>query len=233
MFHSVCVIGLGYIGLPTAATFATRGLKVTGVDINLDVINTLRNGGLHILEPGLQDGVNAAFTSGNLIVDNKPSPSNAFIIAVPTPFYDDKRVDLRAVIAATEAIVPYLRIGNLVVLESTSPPRTTKDILLPILENSGLKAGSDFYLAYIPERVLPGHILKELVENARVIGGITKTCAKIGRDLYQVFVQGEIILTDSTTAEMIKLMENTYRDINIAIANEFSRLAMRFGIDIW
>ncbi len=232
-FHTICVMGLGYIGLPTAATFAIHGMKVNGVDVNTDVINTLQNGGLHIEEPGLQEIVYAAFTSGNLTVSTKPQPSDAFIIAVPTPFYEDKRADLRAVTAATKSIVPYLKKGNLVFLKSTSPPLTTENILLPILEQSGLKAGSDFYLAYTPERVLPGRILHELVENARVIGGITPVSAEMGRDLYKVFVKGEIILTDSTTAEMVKLMENTYRDINIAIANEFFRLAERFGVDIW
>jgi UDP-N-acetyl-D-mannosaminuronic acid dehydrogenase len=140
---------------------------------------------------------------------------------------------MRAVESATESIVPYLQKGNLVVLESTSPPRTTINLVQPILERSGLKAGSDFHLAYSPERVLPGQIIRELTENARVIGGIDKPSAEAGRDLYAHFVKGEIILTDATTAEMIKLMENTYRDINIAIANEFSRLANRFGVDIW
>src|SRR5512145_936102 len=135
--------------------------------------------------------------------------------------------------AATEAIVPYLRRGILVMLESTSPPRTTVDIVAPILEKSGLKAGADFYLAYSPERVLPGQILRELIENARVIGGVDQASAESGRELYSTFVRGEIVLTDATTAEMVKLMENTYRDINIAAANEFARLADRFGVDIW
>ncbi len=140
---------------------------------------------------------------------------------------------MRSVISATEAIVPYLSAGNLVILESTSPPRTTVDLVRPILERSGLKAGADFQLAYSPERVLPGQILRELIENARVIGGIDRRSAEAGRDLYATFVRGEIILTDATTAEMTKLMENTYRDVNIAVANEFSRLADRFGVDVW
>ncbi|MFA5874939.1 MAG: nucleotide sugar dehydrogenase, partial [Anaerolineales bacterium] len=140
---------------------------------------------------------------------------------------------MRAVTSAAEAIVPLLRKGNLVVLESTSPPRTTIDLLIPILEKSGLKAGVDFHLAYSPERVLPGQILRELIENARVIGGVTPESAAAGRDLYAIFVKGQIVVTDATTAEMVKLMENTYRDINIAIANEFARLAERFGVDAW
>jgi UDP-N-acetyl-D-mannosaminuronic acid dehydrogenase len=232
-FEKICVLGLGYIGLPTASTFATHGLKVVGVDVNPQVVHTLRNGGLHIHEPGLRTLVQAALGSGNLVVSDHPEPADAFIIAVPTPFYDDKRADLRAVTAATQAIIPYLRPGNLVVLESTSPPRTTLDVIAPILGRAGLKPGVDFYLAYSPERVLPGQILRELVENARVIGGVNGASAEAGRDLYACFVLGEIILTDATTAEMVKLMENTYRDVNIAISNEFARLADRFGIDVW
>jgi UDP-N-acetyl-D-mannosaminuronic acid dehydrogenase len=144
-----------------------------------------------------------------------------------------KKADMRAVISAAEAVVPHLRPGNLVVLESTSPPRTTVDLLVPILERSGLKAGVDFFLAYSPERVLPGQILRELIENARVVGGLTPESAQAGSDLYATFVRGEIHKTDATTAEMVKLMENTYRDVNIAIANEFARLAERFGVDVW
>jgi UDP-N-acetyl-D-mannosaminuronic acid dehydrogenase len=197
------------------------------------VINTLRNGGLHIHEPGLRTLVQAAIGSGNLKISEQAEPADAFIIAVPTPFYEDKRADLRFVTAAAEAIVPHLRPGNLVILESTSPPRTTVDVVAPILQRSGLNPSSDFHLAYSPERVLPGQILRELIENARVIGGVDHLSAEAGRELYQVFVRGEIILTDATTAEMVKLMENTYRDANIAIANEFARLADRFGVDVW
>ena len=232
-FNKICVIGLGYIGLPTASTFATHGTKVVGVDINSEVVKSLQKGHLHIYEPGLQKLLQDSLQNGNLLVRDAPEEADAYIIAVPTPFYDDKKADMRAVVSAAESIVPFLRPKNLVVLESTSPPRTTVDILIPILEKSGLTAGKDFHLAYSPERVLPGKILQELVENARVIGGVTPESAEAGRDLYQMFVKGEIITTDATTAEMVKLMENTYRDVNIAIANEFSRLADRFGIDIW
>lgn len=237
-FEKICVLGLGYIGLPTASTFATQGLRVIGVDVNQKVVETLRTGGLHIHEPGLRTLVQAALGSGNLTINQQPESADAFIIAVPTPFYDDKKADMRHVVAAAESIVPFLRPGNLVVLESTSPPRTTIDLLAPILERSGLKASDgqsdqSFLLAYSPERVLPGQILRELIENARVIGGIDRASADAGRDLYALFVRGEIILTNATTAEMVKLMENTYRDVNIAIANEFSLLAARFGIDVW
>lgn len=232
-FSKICVLGLGYIGLPTASTFATHGLQVVGVDINTKVLETLRNGELHIHEPGLRTLVNAALCSGNLTISETPEAADAFIIAVPTPFDKDKHADLSAVKAAGRAIVPHLQPGNLVVLESTSPPRTTRDVLAPILEESGLKAGSDFLLAYSPERVLPGKILQELIENSRVVGGIDQASTGAGRELYQTFVRGEIVLSDATTAEMVKLMENTYRDVNIAVANEFARLGERFEIDIW
>ncbi|MCS6994394.1 MAG: nucleotide sugar dehydrogenase [Anaerolineales bacterium] len=242
-FNKICILGLGYIGLPTATMFAANGVKVVGVDTNPHVIETLRAGRLHIHEPGLGEMLQKAIASGNLSVASAPEPADAFLIAVPTPFYENqtgeyrgqpyKKADMRAVTSATEAIVPHLRKGNLVVLESTSPPRTTVDLVVPILETCGLKAGSDFYVAYSPERVLPGQILRELVENARVIGGITPESAQAGVELYATFVRGPIHPTDATTAEMVKLMENTYRDVNIAIANEFARLAERFGVDVW
>jgi UDP-N-acetyl-D-mannosaminuronic acid dehydrogenase len=242
-FQKICVLGLGYIGLPTASTFATHGLKVVGVDINPHVIETLRNGNIHIHEPGLRAVVESALHSGNLTVSLQPEEADAFLIAVPTPFYEDqygeyegrkyRLADMRAVVSATEAIVPHIRKGNLVVLESTSPPRTTVDVVKPILERSGLKAGVDFFLCYSPERVLPGQILRELIENARVVGGVTAESAEAGCALYATFVKGEILATDATTAEMVKLMENTTRDVNIAIANEFARLAEKFGVDVW
>lgn len=232
-FNTLCVIGLGYIGLPTASVFASKGIRVTGVDTNDGIIAGLKAGEPHIFEPGLREVLLEALHGGHLEISGEVVPADAFIIAVPTPFYEDKRADMRAVVAASESIVPHLRRGNLVVLESTSPPRTTVDLVAPILERSGLKAGEDFLLAYSPERVLPGRILQELVQNPRVIGGVDPASAEAGRDLYQTFVQGEIILTDATTAEMVKLMENTSRDINIAIANEFSRMAQAFDVDIW
>ena len=239
----ICVIGLGYIGLPTAATFATHGQKVLGVDVNPHVVETLKKGEIHIHEPGLEHVVNAAITTGNLTVSSQPEEADVFLIAVPTPFHENKfgdyegrkyrLADMSAVTSAAEAIVPYLRKGNLVILESTSPPRTTIDLVAPILEKSNLKAGSDFHLCYSPERVLPGKILHELIENARVVGGITPESPRAGRDTYATFVKGDILETDATTAEMVKLMENTTRDVNIAIANEFSRLAEKFGVDVW
>ena len=242
-FQTLCVLGLGYIGLPTASTFAARGIQVLGVDISPRILETLRGGDIHIHEPGLREEFQSALKTGRLTFAAAPEPADAFIIAVPTPFYEGelgeadgvqfKKADMRAVTSAAESIVPHLRKGSLVVLESTSPPRTTVDLVRPILERSGLAAGRDFHLAYSPERVLPGQILRELIENARVIGGITPESAQAGRDLYATFVKGQIILTDATTAEMVKLMENTTRDVNIAIANEFARLAERFGVDVW
>ena len=218
-FDSLCVIGMGYIGLPTASIFASSGIHVVGMDINADIINGLKAGKLHIFEPGLRGLVLDALASGRLEISTDVRPADAFIIAVPTPFYEDKRADLRAVVSAADSIVPHLKPGNLVILESTSPPRTTVDVVAPILKKSGLKPGEDFMLAYSPERVLPGRILRELVDNARVIGGIDQTSAEAGRDLYRKIVKGDIVLTDATTAELVKLMENTSRDINIAIAN--------------
>lgn len=189
-FNKICVLGLGYIGLPTASTFAANGIKVVGVDIDLRIVDTLRHGEIHIHEPGLRTLVEAAVKSGNLRVESSPEAADAFIIAVPTPFYLDKTgdyngesyklADMRAVTSAAEAIVPHLRKGNLVVLELTSPPRTTVDLIAPILEKSGLKAGADFFLAYSPERVLPGQILRELIDNARVIGGVTPNPPRLG-----------------------------------------------------
>ncbi len=242
-FQKICILGLGYIGLPTASTFASHGVRVLGVDVNPRIVEMLKSGRIHIHEPGLRDIYQTALASGNLTVSTQPAEADAFIIAVPTPFYSDragehegrkyKLADMRAVTSAAELIVPCLRKGNLVVLESTSPPRTTAELVAPILARSGLEPGKDFFLAYSPERVLPGKILLELIENARVIGGITPESAQAGADLYSIFVKGEIVQTDATTAEMVKLMENTYRDINIAIANEFARLADRFGVDVW
>jgi UDP-N-acetyl-D-mannosaminuronic acid dehydrogenase len=232
-FHRVCILGLGYIGLPTACMFANQGIHVVGVDINSNVIEQLSLGKIHIHEPGLADFFHENVVKGTITFSLKPEPADAFIIAVPTPFYDNKKADLTAVKAAAESIVPVLAKSNLVVLESTSPPETTAKIVAPILEKSGFKAGKDFHLVYSPERVLPGKILHELINNDRVIGGINTVSAEQGKALYASFVKGQIFLTDAVTAEMVKLMENTYRDVNIALANEFSRLADRFGVDAW
>jgi UDP-N-acetyl-D-mannosaminuronic acid dehydrogenase len=213
--------------------FAVSGLQVLGVDVNPRVVEWLRTGRIHIEEPDLQTLVQAALNSGHLRISADPEPADTFIIAVPTPITEDHKADLRFVVSAAESIVPHLRPGNLVVLESTVPPRTTRDVLLPVLERSGLKAGQDFALAHCPERVLPGKILMELVENDRIIGGLTLECADRAADLYRAFVHGTLHQTDATTAEMVKVMENTCRDVNIALANQFAILAERFGVDAW
>ena len=229
----ICVLGLGYIGLPTALVMKKNGFNVVGVDIKKDIIFTLNNGGFHTKEDGLKNLVQKMLLSNQFRVSEEVETADVFLLAVPTPIMPDKSADMRAVISATESIIPYLRPGNLVILESTSPPKTTTDLVRSILERSGLLAGEDFLLAYSPERVLPGQILVELVENSRIIGGINEKSAIAAKQIYQTFVKGEIFLSDATTAEMVKLMENTYRDINIAIANEFSRLAQNFGVDVW
>ena len=233
MKKKICIIGLGYIGLPTAAMFATHGHKIVGVDINKKVVDALNNGKITIYEPYLDIMVQAAVTSGNLVGKTVPEEADAFIIAVPTPITPEKTADMSFVKSAAEAIVPYLRQGNIVVLESTSPPGTVKNLLVPILERSGLKAGEDLLIAHCPERVLPGKILIELVENPRIIGGVNKKSAEAVKELYRTFVKGEIYLTDATTAEMCKLMENTYRDVNIALANELALLCEKIGINAW
>ncbi len=233
MTEKICVLGLGYIGLPTASMFATHGFEVVGVDVDRAVVETLSGGDVHIEEPGLRTIAQAALKSGNLSVKINPEPADVFIIAVPTPISADKRADLRYVRSAAESIVPHLRRDNLVILESTCPPRTTIDVVMPILAKSGLTAGPDFSLAHSPERVLPGQILTELVKNDRVIGGIDRRSAERARRMYESFVEGGIWLTDVTTAEMVKLMENTYRDVNIALANELAMLAEQIGVDVW
>jgi UDP-N-acetyl-D-mannosaminuronic acid dehydrogenase len=230
----VCVLGLGYVGLPTASMLAVAGQAVVGVDPDPRVLAALESGQLPIEEPELETLVTAALKSGKLRVQSKPEAADAFVIAVPTPLdADSRRADLRFVEQAARDIVPYLRRGNLVVLESTVPPGTTRDVLAPILATSGLEPGRDVHVAHCPERVLPGRILLELVQNDRLAGGLTPECAASAADLYATFVKGSIMRTDATTAEMVKVMENTYRDVNVALANEFALIAERVGVDAW
>ncbi|MCC6490383.1 MAG: nucleotide sugar dehydrogenase [Candidatus Hydrogenedentes bacterium] len=228
---TVCVMGLGYIGLPTASVLATNGYKVLGVDVGARVVETVNLGNIHIEEPGLHTVVKAAIGSGNLRASLQPEKADVYFIAVPTPLTHDKKADMHFVCQATEQIVPYLEEGNLVILESTSPPGTCRDLLKPILEQSGLRVGEEIHLAHCPERVLPGKILKELIENDRVIGGYDETSAQKAREIYASFVEGHIFLTDVTTAEMVKVIENTFRDVNIALANEIALLCEKLGID--
>ena len=230
---SVCILGIGYIGLPTAAMFASNGHRTVGVDLNKKVVDALNNGEITIEEPGLDKLVKDAVASGNLKGSTVPLPSDAYIIAVGTPISGEKTADLRAVKAAAEAIVPYLKNGDIVVLESTCPPGTVTDVLVPILEKSGLNANKDLFVAHCPERVLPGKILAELVENNKIIGGLNAASCEAVKNLYTSFVKGDIILTDATTAEMCKLMENTFRDVNIALANELALICEKLGINAW
>ncbi|MBI5118358.1 nucleotide sugar dehydrogenase [Candidatus Poribacteria bacterium] len=233
MTKKVCVLGLGYVGLPTACMFAVQGYHVVGVDVKREVVETISKGSIHIEEAGLKTMLQAAINSRNLVARNEVEPADVFIIAVPTPLAPDKRADVSFVESAARSIVPVLARGNLVVLESTVPPGTTNGLLCRILSETGLNPGVDFHVAHSPERVLPGNVFSELVSNDRVIGGITPESAQLARDLYMSFVEGEILLTDSTTAEMVKLTENTFRDVNIALANELALIAAEYGVDIF
>ena len=230
---NICIIGLGYIGLPAAAMFASNGHKVIGVDINNKVIDALEKGEVIIEEPYLKNMVKQEVASGNLIASKEPQEADAFIIAVPTPLTKDKKADMSLVKKATESIVPYLKKGNIIVLESTSPTGTINNMIIPILKKSGLKIGEELYVGYCPERVLPGQILFELVNNNRIIGGVNRKSAEKIKYLYQTFVKGEIYLTNTTIAEMCKIVENTYRDVNIAFANELSKICENTGTDVW
>lgn len=231
--NTICVVGLGYIGLPTATILAVNDAKVTGVDLRSDIVEGINRGEISIEEPGLAALLKTAVKSGNLRAAMTAAPADVFIIAVPTPVTEAHGADMTCVAAAAASIVPYLRPGNLVILESTSPPGTCRNLLGPILEQSGLKVGTDLFLAYCAERVLPGRILEELVSNDRVVGGVTPESAQKARDIYARFVQGEIVQTSATTAEMIKIVENTFRDVNIALANEIALLCEKLDIDFW
>lgn len=229
----VCVLGLGYVGLPTASLLANAGFQVLGVDIDADIVQRLNSGKTRLEEVGLATLVSAAFHSGKLTAAMKPEPSDTFIICVPTPITAQKGADLTAVEAAAGSILPHLRQGNLVILESTSPVGTVRNVLAPILAQGGLRPGLDFDLCYCPERVLPGNTVNEIVHNHRVIGGYTLASAKRAQGIYERFSQGRITLTDDRTAEMCKLMENTFRDVNIALANVFARIAEDAAVDVW
>lgn len=231
MNKKVCVVGLGYIGLPTAALLASKGCKVHGVDVIKNVVDTINQGKIHIVEPELDKFVKEAVESGNLKADTKPNFADVFIIAVPTPFHKGFIPNIDYVISAAESIAPYIKDGNIVVLESTSPVGTTEKIG-EILKNKGVDI-SKIYIAHCPERVLPGQIMKEIVQNDRIVGGITQISTKKVAEFYKEFVDGEVLQTDSKTAEMSKLTENSFRDVNIAFANELSILCDKFGINVW
>ena len=252
-FNTISVIGLGYIGLPTAAMFASRKIKVIGVDVNQHAVDTINRGEIHIVEPDLDMIVHAAVTEGYLKATTVPEPADAFLIAVPTPFKSslnkesDSEIpepDLSYIKKASEAIAPVLKKGDLVILESTSPVGATEqmavwlaaarpDLTFPGPESSYTDTNIDVNVAHCPERVLPGHVVRELVENDRVIGGITAKCSARSVELYKTFVQGECVITNARTAEMAKLTENSCRDVQIAFANELSIICDKLDINVW
>ena len=240
-FQKVCMIGLGYIGLPTAAVFASRKVNVVGVDINQHAVDTINQGKIHIVEPELDILVHATVKDGYLKAQTTPEAADAFIVAVPTPFKgEDHEPNLDYIQAAAKSLAKFLKKGDLVVLESTSPVGATEkmaqwlaeerpDLTFP--QQNGEE--SDIRVAHCPERVLPGHVIKELVENDRIIGGMTAKCTASAIELYKIFVEGDCIATNARTAEMAKLTENASRDVQIAFANELSILCDKMGIDVW
>lgn len=228
----VVVVGLGYIGLPTAAMLALTGSEVVGVDIQPKVLEALRAGNPPVRERDLTAVVRDAMRSNRLQVSERPEKADYFVICVPTP-KNGQKADLAAVEAASRSIAPFVRKGCTAILESTVPPGTSMNMVGPILERSGLKAGTDFHLAHCPERVMPGNILREIVENERIVGGIDSASAERAAKLYATFVRGKIHLTDLATAEFVKLAENAYRDVNVAFANELADLAEVHGVNIW
>lgn len=246
LFDTISVIGLGYIGLPTAAMFASRKKKVIGVDVNQYAVDTINKGQIHIVEPELDMLVHAAVTEGYLKATITPEAADAFLIAVPTPFLpianegDIPKPDLKYIEAAAKAIASVLKKGDLVILESTSPVGATEQMAewlaqartdLTFPQTSGEE--SDIRIAHCPERVLPGHVVRELVENDRVIGGLTSKCSEFAAELYKTFVKGDCVITNARTAEMAKLTENSCRDVQIAFANELSIICDKLDIDVW
>jgi len=239
-FNKISVIGLGYIGLPTAATLASRGVEVIGVDVSPRAVESISRGEIHIVEPDLDAVVRQVVEKGKLKAVSEPQPAEVFILAVPTPFHGQHKPDLSYIKAAAKSIAPVLKKGNLVILESTSPVGTTeklsqwlaesrKDLTFPHLK--GEKA--DIQLAYCPERVLPGKVLQELVQNDRIIGGLTQKATRMAKAVYQIFVTGQCLESDARTAEMAKLTENSFRDVNIAFANELSLICEKLHINVW
>lgn len=239
-FKHICVIGLGYIGLPTAATFAAHGVKVTGVDVNPRAVDLINQGKVHIVEPDLDALVRDVVAQQKLSAQLQPCEADAYIVAVPTPFKDNYEPDLKYIEAAAKALAPFLKTGNLVILESTSPVGATEQMAAWLSEarpdlTFPRKAGeeADILVAHCPERVLPGKVLQELISNDRIVGGMTPRCSQAAIDLYKVFVKGDCIETNARTAEMCKLTENSFRDVNIAFANELSIICDKLDINVW
>ncbi|MBH0320132.1 UDP-N-acetyl-D-mannosamine dehydrogenase [Bacillus cereus] len=241
MDKKICVMGLGYIGLPTASLLATKGFQVHGVDVNKNAVEMINSGKVHIYEPDLDILVKAAVQSGKLKASLQPEEADIFILAVPTPFKDGHKPDLAYVEAAAKTIAPVIKNGDIIILESTSPIGTTEKVAEWILEersdlttSEGIHSNKGrVYVAHCPERVLPGHILKELVENDRIIGGLDKESTKRTVEFYKQFVKGQILDTNARTAEMAKLTENSFRDVNIAFANELSLICDKLNINVW
>jgi len=238
----VSVIGLGYIGLPTAAVLASKGVKVVGVDINQHAVDTINEGKIHIIEPELDILVHEAVQNNYLTAVIEPEKSDVFMVAVPTPFRGNYEPDLSYIKQAAKSIATVLEKGNLIILESTSPVGTTEkmmewmreerpDLSFPEFGNDNFKA--DISVAHCPERVLPGHVVRELVENDRIIGGVTNQCAEQAKDLYKIFVKADCLVTDCRTAELSKLVENSFRDVNIAFANELSLICDKLEVNVW
>ncbi|MBQ9725107.1 MAG: UDP-N-acetyl-D-mannosamine dehydrogenase [Neisseriaceae bacterium] len=239
-FSKICVIGLGYIGLPTATVFAQHGVNVLGVDVNKHAIETINQGKIYIIEPDLEQAVAQTVAQGTLKAAMTPETAEAFLVCVPTPFKGEHEPDLSYIQAACQSIAPVLQKGNLVVLESTSPVETTEQMAKwlaeyrPDLSFPQQKGeDSDIRVAHCPERVLPGQVMRELIENDRIIGGLTNKCSQAAADLYRTFVKGECVITNARTAEMSKLTENSFRDVNIAFANELSIICDKLSIDVW
>ena len=238
-FQKICVMGLGYIGLPTASLLGTKGYKVQGVDVSQSVVDTINDGRIHIVEPDLDIMVKSAVQSGNLKASLEPCEADIFVIAVPTPFkksvdtnhISGKQPDLSYIEQATRKISAFIKPGNLVILESTSPVGTTDEVVARILKEDG--HGDDVFIAHCPERVLPGRILIELVENDRVVGGINEESTKVAVEFYEEFVRGDVLATSAKTAEMVKLTENSSRDVQIAFANELSMICDAETINTW
>jgi UDP-N-acetyl-D-mannosaminuronic acid dehydrogenase len=233
VINKICVIGLGYIGLPTAVMFANYGKQVHGVDTNEEIVNKINQKQLHIEEKGLKEKLIKAIDQRQLTVSSQPEHADVFIIAVPSPIKGDKTANLSYVEKATESIAPYLQKGNLVILESTVPPLTVEKVMLPILKQTNLEIGTELFVAHSPERVIPGKVFEELINNDRIIGGINDKSSELAVELYRTFVVGDIHITDAKTAELVKVIENTYRDVNIAFANELARICDNLNINVW
>lgn len=229
----ICVIGLGYIGLPTSVMFALHDVEVIGVDVNPRVIEMLKSGKIHIEEPGLQEAYEKVLKNGKFKASLQPEPADAFIISVPTPNADDeyKSCDMSYVMSSINSILPFLKERNTIIVESTMAPRSMDDYIKPLVQEKGFTIGEDIYLVHCPERVLPGQIMHELIYNNRIVGGITENCTDAGIKVYATFVKGELIRTNARAAEMSKLMENTFRDVNIALANEMIQICNDLEID--